>query len=267
MNVVPEAYLPARPILQFGYETDAGISTRAGLGLIVLATDQSIEHEFRLLTRLPGVAFFESRIPSSLDTSMASLRALEGEIAKGPEVILPGVDLDVVAFGCTSASMVLGEKTIEKHVQSVRPGVKVTTPVTGAFAALRAMGAKNIAVLTPYVDDVNEHVRQYLEDKGGVVVTHMGSFKEPDDLIVPRITAKAIAAAAKSLVDLGGVDAVFLSCTSLRVAEAIREIEAEVGVPVTSSNHALAWHSLRLEGVQDSMPQYGKLFTLDIERA
>ena len=58
------------------------------------------------------------------------------------------------------------------------------------------------------------------------------------------------------------LDAVFVSCTSVRLAEAAAAIEAEIGLPVTSSNHAMAWHALRLGGVNDKLPQWGRLFTL-----
>jgi maleate isomerase len=51
-----------------------------------------------------------------------------------------------------------------------------------------------------------------------------------------------------------------VSCTSLRLAENVAAIEAEVGIPVTSSDHALAWHSLRLAGVTDVVPGAGRLF-------
>ena len=44
------------------------------------------------------------------------------------------------------------------------------------------------------------------------------------------------------------------------LAEAAGAIEAETGVPITSSNHAMAWHALRLAGVDDTMPQWGRLF-------
>ena len=56
------------------------------------------------------------------------------------------------------------------------------------------------------------------------------------------------------------VDAVFVACTSLRVAEVAAEIEDAVGKPVTSSNHAMAWHALRLARIDDRLPQWGKLF-------
>src|SRR5215211_4992132 len=47
-------------IHQLPYETDQGLATRAAIGLVVLASDQTIEYEFRKIVDLPGVAFYES---------------------------------------------------------------------------------------------------------------------------------------------------------------------------------------------------------------
>jgi maleate isomerase len=55
------------------------------------------------------------------------------------------------------------------------------------------------------------------------------------------------------------VDAVFVSCTSLRLVEQIEQLEAELGKPVTSSNHALAWHTLRLAGYREPIGGFGAL--------
>ena len=52
------------------------------------------------------------------------------------------------------------------------------------------------------------------------------------------------------------VDAVFVSCTSLRLLDAVGAIEAELGKPATSSNHALAWHCLRLAGIAERRPEF-----------
>jgi maleate isomerase len=56
------------------------------------------------------------------------------------------------------------------------------------------------------------------------------------------------------------IDAIFVSCTSVRLANAVANIEARTGLPVTSSNHALAWHCLRLAGIDDTIPDRGRLF-------
>src|SRR5215471_18349478 len=88
---------------------DDGIAARAAIGLLVLATDQTMEHEFRHLIRLPGVAVYGARLYNDADITPETLRAMQPLIAPATELILPGSPLDVVAFGCTSASMALGE--------------------------------------------------------------------------------------------------------------------------------------------------------------
>jgi len=248
-------------ILDFPFATDGGVAPRAAIGLVVLATDQTIEHEFRQVIDLPGVGFYESRIFNANEITPETLRAMEKDIASATGLILPGQRLDVVGFGCTSASMLLGEETIGRHIRTARPGVAYTTPVTGVFAGLRALGAKKIGVLTPYTDEVNAGIRSYVEGAGGFDVAVMGSFKEINDSIVARISPASSAAAGEALSASTPLDAVFISCTSLRVVSYVAELEARIGIPVTSSNHALAWHSLRLAGVDDKLPKFGRLFT------
>jgi len=242
------------------FSTDAGIASRARIGLIVLATDFTIEHEFRaLLANLPGVALYQSRILNSPQITPETLSAMKAGIADAAAVILPGNSLDVVAYGCTSASMVLGEETVFARIHAARPNVKATTPITAAFAAFEAFGAKRIGVLTPYRADVNEIVRTYIE-KRGFEVPVFGSFNEPDDGIVAAMDAASIEAGIDAITHKHKVDMVFVSCTSVRLLEAATRIEARLGVPVTSSNHAMAWHCLRLAGVTDKLPLFGRLY-------
>jgi maleate isomerase len=169
----------------------------------------------------------------------------------------------VVAFGCTSASMVIGEDRVFERIREVRPGVACTTPITAARAGFDALGARRIALLTPYRDDINRFMRDYIEAQG-VAVPVMGSFNEEDDLKAARIDAASIRDAAIELGRSERVDAVFVSCTSLRLVDAVADIEETLGKPVTSSNHAMAWHCLRLAGIDDARPGCGRLFDLPL---
>ena len=114
-------------------------------------------------------------------------------------------------------------------------------------------------MLTPYRADVNRIVADYIRARGFEVPV-FGSFNEQDDGVVARITPASVKRGVETILSHAAVDAVFVSCTSVRLAEAARAIEAETGVPITSSNHAMAWHALRLAGVNDVMPQWGRLF-------
>lgn len=245
------------------FTTDGGIAERAAIGVIVLASDHTIEHEFRQLMALPGVAFYEARIQNDPNITPETLADMESRIAPTADLILPGAKLDVVAYGCTSASMVLGEQTVFDRVHETRPGVACTTPITAAFAAFDAFGAKNIAVLTPYRDDVNQRVRSYIEN-AGYRVPVFGSFNEENDNVAARIDQASICRAATELGSQDGVDAVFVSCTSIRLGAVARQVEETIGKPVTSSNHAMAWHCLRLAGIDDMQPEFGRLYTLPL---
>jgi maleate isomerase len=248
---------------QMPFTTDGGIAERAAIGVIVLASDHTIEHEFRQILAMPGVAFYEARIRNDPRITPETLTDMESRIAPTADLILPGMPLDVVAYGCTSASMVLGEQTVFDRIHETRPGVACTTPITAAFAAFDAFGARNIAVLTPYRDDVNQRVREYIEG-AGYNVPVFGSFNEEDDNVAARIDQESISSAAAELGAIDGVDAVFVSCTSIRLATVAGQVEAKIGKPVTSSNHAMAWHCLRLAGIDDPQPEFGKLYTMPL---
>ncbi len=242
------------------FSSDAGIARRARIGLIVLATDYTIEHEWRqIISGIEGVGLYQSRILNDNQITPETLRAMEPRIAAATDVILPGSALDVVAYGCTSASMAIGEEKVFEKIRSVRPEAKCTTPITAAFAAFRALGAKRIGVLTPYRADVNRIVADYIGARGFEVPV-FGSFNEESDATVSRISPGSIKQSVKAIIARAAVDAVFVSCTSVRLAEATKDIEDETGIPITSSNHAMAWHALRLAGVNDQLPQWGRLF-------
>jgi maleate isomerase len=242
------------------FETDAGVASRGRVGLIVLATDYTIEHEWReIFSHVPGLALYQSRILNDNEITPETLRAMEPRIRDSTAVLLPGASLDVVAYGCTSASMAIGEERVFERIREARPGVACTTPITAAFAAFRALGAKRIGVLTPYRADVNVIVADYIRARGFQVPV-FGSYNEPSDAVVASISPASIRAGVRQLANEGNIDAVFVSCTSVRLAEAAADIEAEIGLPVTSSNHAMAWHTLRLAGIQDRLPAFGQLF-------
>lgn len=244
------------------FETDEGVARRARLGLVALSTDYTVEHEYRAVLRsLPGVALYTARIANETTITPRSLAAMEAGIAPSAETLLPGDRIDVIAYGCTSASMVIGEDRVRGLLRGVKPMAEATTPITAAKAAFDAFGARRIGVLTPYTADVNAGIQACLED-AGYEVPVFGSFNEPSDPVVAAISPKSIRAACQRIRDAASFDALFVSCTSVRLLEEAKALEDLLGVPVTSSNHAMIWHCLRLAGVDDLLPEFGSLYGL-----
>jgi maleate isomerase len=254
----------ARLIEHLPYDIDGGIASRASIGLIVLATDYTIEHEWRqLFAGLDGVALYQSRIYNEDRVTPETLRAMEPRITECARVITPDTPLDVIAYGCTSASTTIGEEKVFARIQEARPGVRCTTPITAAFAAFDAFRARRIGVLTPYAADVNRIVGDYIAARGYQVPV-FGSFNCDRDTMVARITPHSIEAAVREIIRHAAVDAIFVSCTSVRLMLDCAVLEKNLGIPLTSSNHAMGWHALRLAGIDDRLADFGSLYELPL---
>jgi maleate isomerase len=243
------------------HELDQGLGARLRIGLIELATDQTSEHEFRRIFALPGIDFYQSRIWNDATITPETLARMETDVEGGMRVIMPNLRIDVAGFTCTSGAMVIGEDKVFALMRKARPGIPCSSPITGAIAGMKALGLGRIALLTPYVQSINDMMRDYIEERG-VSVPVMGSFNNANDDEVARITLESTRAAAIDLARSPHVDGIFVSCTSIRTIDIIREVEAETGKPMLASNPAQAWHLLRLGGVKDSLPQWGRLFTV-----
>jgi maleate isomerase len=240
---------------------DAGLGTRLRVGLIVLATDQTSEHEFRRLLQLPGVDFYVARIWNDARITTDTLAEMATDIEACARVILPDLRLDVMGFTCTSGAIVIGEERVFGLMRAARPALACTSPMTAAMAGIGALGLKRIALLTPYVQTINDMMRSYIEAHG-VAVPVMGSFNNANDDEVARICLASTRAAAIDLGKSQHVDGIFVSCTSLRTIDIICEVEEAIGKPMLASNPAQAWHLLRLGKVQDKLPQWGRLFAM-----
>lgn len=247
--------------LPFG--TDAGFGARARLGLVVLQTDQTLETEFRDLTHVPGVSVYHARLPNASNTNADTLHAMERDLPTAAALLPREMNLSAIGYGCTSASTLIGAERVAEILNQAHPHIPATEPMSAGIAALRALGVNRLGLLTPYVPDVTTAMQQTFR-AAGFDISVVGSFFEGDDLTVGKIDTASIKAAAIELGTRPDVDGIFISCTSLRAARLIPVIEAALNKPVTASNHALAWHLLRLSGIEDQFRAQGRLFALPL---
>jgi maleate isomerase len=246
-------------LVQLPFRTDDGFGTRARIGLIVLESDQTIEAEARMLD-LPGVDFYHSRIGNSLEVTSQTLTDMAQRLPAAAALLPREFDFDAIGYGCTSAATLIGADRVTAAIQGEHPGVLCTNPITAAVAALSALDARRVAVVTPYTAEVTAPIARSFAE-AGLSVTALGSFLESNDFNVGRISPQSIADGVRTMARSADCDAVFVSCTSLRLLAAVKDLESEVGVPVLSSNLALFWHLLRLAGIADQVDGLGRLFT------
>lgn len=239
------------------YELDNPDAAGLRLGMIVLSTDETLEHDARQVMAGRDVNLMHARIPSLADVTPETLQTMAGAMT-GTAALLP-TGLDAIAYACTSGATVIGPGEVERLVQKAHPGVPVTNPMSAVIAALKALRADRIGLVTPYVASVTAPMRAYLAEHGIETVSEV-SFGEGDDRRVARISEASTRAAMLKAGRAAGVQAVFASCTNLRTFGVIEEVEAELDLPVISSNSAMLWNLIGLAGGLAKGRGPGRLF-------
>ena len=240
-------------------ELDDGPAHRAAIGLVTLANDMTIEPELNAFLALDGACVYANRIPVGGYGTVTGLTNMEAHITTATELLVPDMALDVVAFGCTSGSMAIGPDVVAERIRAARPGIACSNPVSAALEGLETLGCRRIALLDPYSDEVNVVVERYVRERGFDIVDK-GSFKQGGDPNIVRVPPRAIFEAGLELAGSPDIEALFISCTALRVSPVIGKLEDALGKPVVSSNQALAWNCLRLAGCTEEVEGFGRLF-------
>ncbi len=113
-------------------ELDEG-SVVKRIGLVVLSTDLTFERDFQRVCSADQVGLYANRVLFENPTTPENLRRMLPRIRDAAELIADGSELDAVCYGCTSATVVIGDQAIEEAIHGAKPGVPVITP-SGAGA-------------------------------------------------------------------------------------------------------------------------------------
>jgi maleate isomerase len=230
---------------------------RGRLGLIVPSSNTTNEPEF--YRALPeGVSLHTARMRLT-SANAGELERMAEEVERCVE-LLATADVDVVAYGCTTGSLVKGpgyDEEIESRIERAAgvPGVATAAAIKRAFDAL---DLDSLAVHTPYIDDLNDRETDFLEDAGYEVVDLTGLGMEAGLTIGEQRPERAYREARA--LDHADADGVFVSCTNYRTFEVIERLERDLGKPVVTSNQATLWDALRRLDVEQPSDAPGLLF-------
>ncbi|MFK7939673.1 MAG: ectoine utilization protein EutA [Roseovarius sp.] len=228
------------------------------IGLVALATDHTTETDFARMMQGHDVGVYVNRIGFENPTTHDSLLKTGPRLACAAKDILPDEPLDVMVYGCTAASVVLGNDTVTRHLNSAKPDTPCVTPSSAAFDAFDALGVKKISVLTPYTQDVTDSLVSFFAQHGPEVV-NANCFGLSDDRDMARVSKHSIIEGGIAACDPDS-DALFISCTAVRAASCVAQLEAQLGKPVITSNQAMVWRCLRYLGITSDYPAGGMLF-------
>lgn len=228
------------------------------LGMVVLQTDETLEQDFRRLFSVEEALIYTTRVPSGAEVTPETLTAMAQSLTQAAALLPSAARFDALGYGCTSATAMLGAQQVAELISAPIGNVPVTNPLTAATAALRALGVHRLGIVSPYVASVAGPIRAGFEAAGFDVPTTL-SFGEAQEANVARIAAHSICDAARHVAGTEDLEGLFLSCTNLRTLDVIDQLEQELGLPVVSSNQALAWHMAWLAGISRLQAPVGRL--------
>jgi len=219
------------------------------IGLMVPINNTTMERE--LLAWLPvGSTCTTARIPRGkgllTPEAMPAYKAQALTLA----ATFADRDIDVVVYGCTAAGFIAGpagEAEFAAQLSQVT-GKPVVTTAISMVLTLQEARAKDIALITPYPDHINERLTIFLNE-GGIRIKRFDSFRVADVEDLGRITPDAVADLSRRAMGRD-CDALFIACSQLPTYDILDSLETEFGRPAWSSIKATARQVRRVLNLQ-----------------
>ena len=137
-------------------------------------------------------------------------------------------------------------------------GLPASTSIRSAIRALVHLRIANVAVLTPYPQELHQSALTFLSASDFRVVA-----EHTEDVVFKRlqdVTPAQIAAAAMRLVaGAPAADGIYIPCNQWAAADAAPLIEDKLGIPVVTGAHADHWEAFRTLGIHDRIGGQGRL--------
>ena len=240
--------------------------THYRVGLVVPSSNVTVETEMpALLNTYPHATFsFHSSRMRMHTVSPEQLRAMNVQRERCI-MELGDAGVDVMLYACLVALMVGGpgehqrvEGSVAEQLATGGSSALVRSSAGALVEGLRALGARRIALVTPYLRPLAEQVVAYLEAED-FEVSDWRALEVADNAEVGCIPGETVMAAARSL-DLTGVDALVISaCVQMPSLDLVEAAEAEFGLPVLSAATAGAYSLLTALGLEVDIAGAGSL--------
>jgi len=231
---------------------------RGKIGLIVPSANTVMEPEFNKMAPA-GIATFATRM--FLKEVRAETLAKMAEEVDRAVTELSTAQVHVMVFGCTSGSLLKGPEWDKQIVSRMETAGQVPSITTSGSVvkALESIRARKVAVATPYLDELNIRVKEFLEQYGFEITDTKGLGLSKALEIGNQYPETAHDLAKR--VCRPGTDTVFISCTDFRTIEIIEALERELRVNVITSNQASFWCALKTMKYPEPVKGYGKLLS------
>lgn len=241
------------------------------IGQIVPSSNVTMETEIPALFRsretiAPERFTFHSSRMRMKKVTKEELEAMDAMSLKCAQE-LSDAQVDVMGYACLVAIMSMGRgyhcvSETNLHEETVNNGfpTPIVTSAGALINGLKVLGAKKVAVITPYMKPLTQLVVDYIEHQGFEVVDFV-ALEIADNLEVAAQDPMNLLQIYKQL-NLKDVDVLVASaCVQMPSLEAVDLIEKEIGIPVTTAAICTTYEMMKKLGLDTKIPIGGALLS------
>ncbi len=221
-------------------------------GVLIPSTNRTVEIEYNRL------------LPASLQAHAARIPLLPEGAGDDDAIalqarMLASARVEAISLAQTSATLAPLDRDEALVGRIVREtGVAAVTSAQAIGQALAALGARRIAIVSPYALGVLEQARGYYEGKFGLEVVATEGFSGAATFTYAALGPE-LARAAIERADRAGIEALVLPGGNFPTMAHVAGWEAAFGKPVVTTNGAALWAMMRLMKDDTPLPGLGRL--------
>jgi maleate cis-trans isomerase len=224
-------------------------------GVLIPSTNTTVEIEYSRL--LP--ASLQVHVGRLLTSGAGPFSPSKDEDIDYQARLLATAKVEVISLAQTSASL-FAENYDGNVTQRMTKAASVPA-ITSAQAigeAVRALGLRRIALVSPYSQPVIERAQQYYQTKYGLEVLALEGFAATDSYMIGKLGPEN-ARDAFTRIDRPEIEALVVPGGNFPTMSFVPAWEHEFGKPVITTNQAALWAMMKIMRITDPLPGLGRL--------
>ena len=229
-------------------------------GVLIPSTNTTVEIEYTRLLPPEWQAHY-ARVLSQTHGASPFSPPLDADVEYQSK-LLGTARVELVILVQTSASLFADDwdDTTMARIEKAS-GVKAITSANAVGAAARALGTRNVALVSPYSEAVNARARHYFEGRHGLKIAALEGFAATDSYMIGHLGPEN-ARDAFQRIDRPEIEAFIVPGGNFPTMASIPAWEREFNKPVITTNQAALWAMMRELGSKDTLPGLGRLLEM-----